>query len=140
MNRDPGCIFCRIVAGEIPAFKLYEDSATLAFMDIAPLNPGHCLVISKAHAPDLYSSDPADLAATVATTQRVARAVKAALAPDGLNLLQANGKGAAQSVLHFHIHILPRRMGDEASLNWHPKPGDKAEIAAIADTIKRCLG
>ena len=104
------CIFCKIIAGEIPSMKLWEDERTLSFMDINPAAPGHCLAIPKVHASNVFELDPAALAHTAQTAQRVARAVDAALGPDGINLIQANGKGAAQSVLHFHFHIMPRTL------------------------------
>ena len=131
MQRDPDCIFCKIVAGEIPSFKLWEDADTYAFMDINPANPGHALIIPKAHWPNLFEI-PADLLGPVlATTQRVARAVKAVLAPHGLNIVQANGPGAAQSVFHLHVHVVPRGEDDGLRLNWGPKPGDMGKIEAV---------
>ena len=139
MTQDPSCIFCKIVAGTIPSFKLYEDSSTLAFLDINPGNPGHALVIPKVHAANLYASDDKDLAAVMATVRKVAIAVEKTVKPDGLNLLQANGPGAAQSVFHFHMHILPRRTGDELKMNWGLKPGDKAELATLAEKIRANL-
>lgn len=139
MSQDSNCIFCKIVTGTIPSFKLYEDATTLAFLDINPGNPGHALVIPKAHAANLYASDDKDLAAVMATVRKVAIAVEKTVKPDGLNLLQANGPGAAQSVFHFHMHILPRRTGDELKMNWGLKPGDKAEIAALAEKIRANL-
>ncbi len=139
MKTDPNCIFCKIVAGEIPCFKLHEDDRTLAFMDINPASPGHALVIAKAHHADLYAMPEVLLAACAATAKKVASAVHKALAPDGLNLVQANGPGAAQSVPHFHIHVLPRRRGDELLLNWGLEAGDMDEISALADRIKANL-
>ena len=140
MAHDPACIFCRIAAGQIPATKLYEDAETLAFMDINPVNPGHCLAIPKRHSPNVFQIAAADLAATAATAKRLAGAVQAALQPDGINLLQANGAGAGQSVFHFHIHIMPRRQGDDVPLNWTQTPGDMAEIGRVAERIRTHLG
>jgi histidine triad (HIT) family protein len=137
MTTDPNCIFCKIAAGTIPSTKLYEDGETLAFMDINPANDGHCLVIPKAHFPTVFALTPEAFAAAGRTVIKVARAVQAALTPDGINLLQANGPGAAQSVLHFHIHVLPRRRDDGLSINWTPKPGDRGRIAEIAEKIRR---
>jgi histidine triad (HIT) family protein len=133
------CIFCKIVAGTIPCFKLYEDGETLAFMDINPVHDGHCLVIPKSHHATLYELTPEAFAAAGRTAIKIARAVNAALAPDGLNLLQANGPGAAQSVAHFHLHILPRAMNDGLAVNWTPKPGERAHIAEIAARIRAAL-
>jgi histidine triad (HIT) family protein len=139
MARDPSCIFCKIVAGEIPSFKLYEDSETLAFMDINPVQDGHCLVITKEHYPTVFDVAPDAFAATARTAITVAKAVNTALKPDGLNLIQSNGPGAAQSVLHFHLHILPRRMRDGLLINWGLKPGDRARIAEVAERIRAAL-
>jgi len=139
MTTDPDCIFCKIGAGTIPSFKLHEDAETLAFMDVNPANDGHCLVIPKAHFPTLFALAPDAFAAVGRSVIKVANAVNAALTPDGINLLQANGPGAGQSVFHFHIHVLPRRHDDGLSINWTPKPGDRARIAAIADKIRRHL-
>src|SRR5215472_17686628 len=139
MAQDPDCIFCKIVAGKIPCHKLYEDSETLAFMDINPVHDGHCLVIPKAHHPNVFDTPPDMFAAVARSTVKVAKAVKQTVALDGLNLLQANGPGAAQSVMHFHLHILPRRRDDELKMNWTPKPGDSAHIAKIAERIRAVL-
>ena len=139
MTADTNCIFCKIVAGEVPCFKLSEDAETLAFMDINPVHDGHALVIPKAHYPTLFDIAPEAVAATARTAARVAKAVNAALRPDGLNLVQSNGPGAAQSVGHFHIHVLPRRLDDELLVNWALKPGDYAHINEIADRIRQHL-
>lgn len=136
MTSDPNCIFCKIIAGTIPCFKVFEDADTLAFMDINPANPGHCLIIPKSHHPNLLETPPAVLGQVMATVHRVANAVQAAVAPDGMNLVQANGKGAEQSVLHFHMHVMPRRIGDELKMNWGLRPGDMKAIGALAERIK----
>lgn len=139
MITDPNCVFCKIVAGQIPCFKLLEDADTLAFMDINPVHDGHCLVIAKAHYATVFDLPPEAFAAAGRSAIAVAKAVNAALKPDGLNLLQANGPGAAQSVPHFHLHILPRRMNDGLAVNWTPKPGDPKRIAEIAERIRAKL-
>ena len=139
MPRDPGCIFCKIVAGEIPSFKLYEDGETVAFMDINPVHDGHCLVIPKRHYPTVFDVAPDAFAAAARTAIKVAKAVNAAIKPDGLNLIQSNGPGAAQSVQHFHLHVLPRRMRDGLAINWGLKPGDSARIAEVAERIRAAL-
>jgi histidine triad (HIT) family protein len=136
---DGNCIFCKIVAGQIPSFKLLEDDATIAFMDINPVNPGHALAVAKGHWPTV-DVIPADVLSAVAkTAQKVARAIMSELKPIGVNLLQANGEGAGQSVPHLHIHVMPRRAGDGVALNWDYKPGDKAEIEAIYRRLKAIL-
>ncbi len=141
MNADPNCVFCKIVAGTIPCFKLYEDDETIAFMDINPGNDGHALAIPKTHHPDVFSLPPALIAATARTAQRVAIAVEKALKPDGINLVQANGKGAEQSVFHFHLHVLPRRVGDDLKLNWGHglRPGDMARIKEVYAKVKAAM-
>ncbi len=139
MNSDPDCIFCKIVAGEIPSFKLYEDSATLAFMDINPVNDGHALIVPKAHYEDVFAVSGDALAATAATAKKVAAAVQAALEPAGMNLLQCNGEAANQSVMHFHMHVIPRRIGDDLGMNWELEPGDMDAIGQIAERIKTHL-
>lgn len=139
MTSDPDCIFCKIVAGEIPCFKLYEDEASLAFMDINPVHPGHALAIPKNHHPDLFAIPEADLAATSATLQCIANAIRKTLEPDGMNLVQCNGAAAAQSVMHFHMHALPRHDGDGLALNWGLRPGDMNEIGALAERIRANL-
>jgi histidine triad (HIT) family protein len=136
---DATCVFCKIVAGQLPSFKLLEDEATIAFMDINPVNPGHALAVAKGHWPTV-DVIPADVLAAVArTAQKIAKASMAALQPAGVNLVQANGPAAGQSVPHLHIHIMPRRPGDDVSLNWEPKPGDRAEIEAVCKNLKAAL-
>ena len=139
MAADPACIFCKIVAGDVPCFKLCEDEDTLAFMDINPVHDGHCLIIPKAHYPTVFDIAPEAFAAAGRTAIKVATAVNAAVQPDGLNLVQSNGPGAAQSVGHFHLHVLPRRLGDRLLVNWKLTPGDHAHIAEIAERIRGFL-
>ena len=136
MTADADCLFCKIIAGEIPCFKLFENDDTLAFMDINPANEGHALVIPKEHARDVYAVSDAAITATVKTAKKIAAAIDKTLNPDGLNLLQCNGPAAAQSVPHFHMHVLPRREGDELKLNWGLKPGDMDAIGALAARIR----
>ncbi len=136
MRRDPDCVFCKIVAGEIPSFKLFEDEATLAFMDINPASEGHALVIPRAHAPDLYAVPDEALARTSVTAKKVAAALARTLDPDGLNLVQCNGAAAAQSVMHFHVHVLPRVEDDGLAMNWGLKLGDIDAIGRLAERIR----
>ena len=141
MAAEPNCIFCKIVAGEVPCFKICEDAQTLAFMDISPVHDGHCLVIPKAHYPNVFAISSRAMAAAAQTAARVAGAVNRAVAPDGLNLIQANGPGAGQSVGHFHFHIFPRRMDDAVPINWerYQKPGDPARLTELAARIRSLL-
>lgn len=136
---DGTCIFCKIVAGQIPCLKLMEDANTIAFMDINPVNPGHALAVAKGHWPTVDVIPPEVLAEVAQTAQKVATAAFKVLAPHGVNLLQANGEGAGQSVPHLHIHIMPRVKGDDVNLNWQPKPGDMAAIKAIYEKLKAAL-
>lgn len=136
---DESCIFCKIVAGQLPCFKLLEDETTIAFMDINPVNPGHALAVAKGHWPTIDVIPPQVLAAVATMAQRVAKAAMTTLEPSGVNLLQSNGVGAGQSVPHLHVHILPRFPGDEVRLNWTYKPGDRAEIEAICNKLKAAL-
>ena len=133
------CVFCKIRDGQIPSTRIFEDERTLAFMDINPVNDGHCLVVTRAHAPTIFEVDVADLQAAVAAAQRVALALKRALAPDGLNLLQANGAAAFQSVPHFHLHLVPRWTGDGKGFDWPLVPGDRVRIQGIAEKIRDAL-
>ncbi len=136
---DGNCIFCKIVAGQIPCFKLLEDANTIAFMDINPVNPGHALAVAKGHWPTVDVIPPEVLAEVAQTAQKVAKAAFKVLKPHGVNLLQANGEGAGQSVPHLHIHIMPRVKGDDVNLNWQPRPGDMAAIKAVYEKLKDAL-
>jgi histidine triad (HIT) family protein len=113
-------IFTRIVSGEIPAAKIYEDELTLAFLDINPASRGHTLVICKPELPSLLDLPPELLCAVSSTTQRVAQALTRALQPDGINIIQNNGAAAGQTVFHYHVHVIPRWNGDQAVGAWHP--------------------
>ena len=135
----PDCVFCRIRDGQIPSTRIYEDERTLCFMDINPVNEGHCLVVTRAHAATLFDAADADLQAAITTARRVARALSAALAPDGLNLVQANGAAAFQSVPHFHLHLIPRWTGDGKGFDWTLVPGDRDRIRATAEKIRGAL-
>jgi histidine triad (HIT) family protein len=132
---DPECIFCSIVAGELPAQIIDEDERTIAFMDIAPATRGHALVIPRAHAADLLSVSSEDLAAVALASQRLAGRMRERLAADGINLLNACGAAAWQTVFHFHVHVIPRYSGDPLRLPWVPGPGDPDEIAAAAQEL-----
>lgn len=132
---DPDCIFCKILAGELPARIVDEDERTVAFMDIAPATRGHGLVIPRAHSTDLLSIEPEDLAATALAAKRLAARARDRLGADGVNLLNACGAAAWQTVLHFHIHVIPRYAGDPLRLPWVPTAGDPQEIDAAAQEL-----
>jgi len=137
---DTDCVFCKIRDGELPSMRVYEDDRTLVIMDINPLNSGHCLVIPKAHAPTLWDADPVDLEAAIAAAQKVAIALKTVVKPDGLNMLQANGAAAFQSVAHYHLHLIPRWNNDGKGFDWLLVPGDRGQIQAIGERLREAIG
>lgn len=133
---DPDCIFCKIVAGELPGQIVAEDERTIAFMDINPATRGHLLVIPRAHARNLLEISAEDLGAVVATVQRMAQRVDERLQPAGINLVNSCGSAAWQTVFHFHMHVIPRYENDPLKLPWIPAPGDADEIAATARELR----
>jgi histidine triad (HIT) family protein len=138
------CIFCRIVAGISECHEIYQDDATLAFMDIHPANDGHCLVIPKEHFATVFDMPPAAFGTVASTAAKVARAVNDVLRPGGINLAQANGELAGQSVFHVHVHVLPRRAGDDLLINWdrnrhEDQRFDRDRIAEIAERLRARL-
>ncbi|NJM06345.1 HIT family protein, partial [Candidatus Gracilibacteria bacterium] len=132
-------IFTRIVSGELPAAKVYEDDLTLAFLDINPASRGHSLVICKPELASLLDLSDALLVATARTTQRVAQALMRALVPDGFNIVQNNGAAAGQVVFHYHVHIIPRWAGDAALSPWRPGSADQSQLIADAALIREQL-
>jgi histidine triad (HIT) family protein len=132
---DPDCIFCKILAGELPATIVDEDERTISFMDIAPATRGHALVIPRAHSADLLSVDEEDLQAVAVASKRLAERQKKRMGADGVNLVNSCGAVAWQTVLHFHVHVIPRYEGDPLRLPWVPAQGDPAEIAAAAQEL-----
>ena len=133
------CVFCKIRDGLIPSVKVYEDERTFAIMDINPLNEGHLLVIPKAHAATIYDIAEDDLGRSAVIARRIALAAQRALRPDGLNLLQANGAAAFQSVPHFHLHLIPRWSGDGKGFDWKLVKGDPERIRATGERIRVAL-
>jgi histidine triad (HIT) family protein len=133
----PDCLFCKIVAGEIPATLVHEDERTVAFMDINPATRGHLLVVPRAHARDLLEIGGDDLAACAAAARELAGRVSERLEADGVNVLNSCGREAWQTVFHFHLHVIPRYAGDPLRLPWTPEPGDRDEIAAAAAELTR---
>jgi histidine triad (HIT) family protein len=132
---EQDCIFCKIVAGALPATIVDQDEHTLAFMDINPATRGHALVIPRMHTADLLSIDPRELEAVSLAAQRLAQRVKERLGADGINVINSCGVAAWQTVFHFHVHVIPRYEDDPLRLPWTPAPGDPAEIAAAAAAI-----
>jgi histidine triad (HIT) family protein len=147
MAAQANCPFCEIAADPSRCELLFQDRLTLAFMDINPANEGHCLVIPREHYPTLLAITAAAFAAVARTTRKIAVAVDRALTPGGLSLVQANGDLASQSVPHLHVHVLPRRDGDQLPINWRRAKNDprRVEIGrpervrAVADPIRACL-
>ena len=132
---DPDCIFCKIVADELPARIVAEDERTVAFMDIAPATRGHLLVIPRAHATDLTSVEAEDLSAVMLAAQRLAARMGERLGADGVNLINSCGSAAWQTVFHFHVHVIPRYEGDPLRLPWVPADGDQEQIALAAQEL-----
>jgi histidine triad (HIT) family protein len=131
-----GCIFCTIAAGEGPAEVVASDERTVAFMDINPATRGHALVIPRAHSRDLLDISDTDLAATMAAARRLAVRMQDTIKPDGVNILNSCGRAAWQTVFHFHLHVVPRYIGDPLELPWRPTAGDATEIARVAAEIR----
>ena len=134
--RDPNCLFCKIIAGELPSQKVAEDERTVAFMDINPATRGHLLVVPRRHATDLLEIEPEELEAVAVAAKRMAQRAKEVLGADGVNLINSCGPAAWQTVFHFHMHVIPRYVDDPLRLPWHPSPGDADEIAATAELLR----
>ncbi len=131
-----GCLFCKIVAGDLPAQIVYEDERTVAFMDISPATRGHCLVVPRAHTDDLLTADTTDVLACAATAQELARRAYEVLGAKGVNIIQSSGSAAWQTVFHLHLHVIPRYPGDPLVLPWKPTGGDAGEIAETAALLR----
>lgn len=133
------CVFCNIVAGQIPSAKVHEDELTLAFMDIGEVNPGHVLVAAKPHVENIFGLDDTLAAAVFRTAARVARAVQKAYSPEGVTLYQANGSAAGQTVFHFHLHLVPRYARDGMRLTWPTKNPPRELLEANAAKLRAAL-
>jgi histidine triad (HIT) family protein len=134
--RDPDCLFCKIVAGELPGQIVAQDELTVAFMDINPATRGHLLVVPRNHTPNVLEADPEDLNATIRTAQRLAQRITERLGADGVNLLNSCGAAAWQTVFHLHVHVIPRYADDPLKLPWVPAPGDPDEISQAAEQLR----
>lgn len=135
MQQNDDCVFCKIIRGEIPAFKIYEDDQTFAFMDINPACEGHALIISKEHCKDLLEAPPDVLSMVAVSSQRIAKAIYKALQPDGMRVMQFNGEAAGQTVFHYHVHLRPAYQGQD--LRSHGGGGsDMAQIEQVAEKIR----
>jgi histidine triad (HIT) family protein len=132
---DPDNIFAKIIAGQIPGHKVYEDADVLAIMDVFPQSRGHVLVIPKAGSRNLLDADPAVLSAVMPTVQKLARAVMAATGADGLRFVQSNEAPAGQSVFHLHFHLIPAYEGEHLRPHASGQKADDAELAQLARAI-----
>jgi histidine triad (HIT) family protein len=133
---ESDCLFCGIVAGDVPAQIVDSDDHTVAFMDINPATPGHALVVPRAHSADLMEVSDEDLVRTTVAARRLAARMRGALEPAGFNILNSCGSAAWQTISHFHLHVIPRYEDDPLKLPWVPGPGESDEIAAVADRIR----
>ncbi len=134
------CIFCKIIAGEIPSATLYEDEDFKAIMDISPAAKGHTIILSKRHAANLYELDDETAAKGLLIARKLARAIQAELQCDGMNLLQNNGEAAGQTIFHFHMHLIPRYHGDQVKTTWEHGKYEDGEAAALAAAIAAKIG
>jgi histidine triad (HIT) family protein len=135
-DRDPNCIFCKVLAGEIPSEEVDSDERTITVMDINPATRGHVVVITRTHAESLLDLDDEDLLAAMQTVRRVAQRMRETLDPAGFNILHNIGRAAWQSIFHFHVHVIPRYEDDPLQLPWLPEPADPAELARTAEQIR----
>lgn len=136
MPAGTDCLFCKIIAGDLPGTMVDSDELTVSFMDINPVTRGHALVVPRTHSRDLHEIGSEDLVAVTRAAQRLAARARDALGADGVNLLNFCGRAAWQTVFHFHMHMIPRYDGDPLRLQWIPGPGDRDEIAAAAELLK----
>jgi histidine triad (HIT) family protein len=134
--RDPDCIFCKVIAGEIPGEIVDSDDRTVTVMDINPATRGHVVVMPREHAENLLSVPEDDLAATMAAVRRITTRLQETLEPDGFNILNNMGRAAWQSIFHFHVHVIPRYHEDPLQLPWLPEPADPGDLAAAASEIR----
>lgn len=130
-ERDPDCIFCKIVAGELPSLVVAEDERTVAFLDVNPATPGHTVIVPRSHSRDLLTIGAEDLAACGAMAQRVAGQLSERLDAAGVNVINNCGSSAWQTVFHFHLHVIPRYADDPLRLPWIPAPGDRDEVRGV---------
>ena len=135
--RDPDCIFCKVVAGEIPGEIVDSDDRTITVMDINPATRGHVVVIPREHSKDLLSVSDEDLVSTMHAVRRIVERMRETLAPAGFNVLNNMGRAAWQSIFHFHVHVIPRYEDDPLQLPWLPQPADPDELEAVASELRR---
>ena len=132
------CIFCKIISGEIPSAKVYEDDSVFAFLDIAPVNPGHVLAVTKKHYANIEETPEEDLCALMKAVKRIGSAIKAGLGAEGYNLNENNDPIAGQVIPHLHFHVIPRRSGDGLKL-WPQGKYEEGEAENVAEKIKKII-
>ncbi len=136
MPANPDCLFCKIVAGDVPSVRVQEDERTVAFMDINPATRGHLIVVPREHATGLHDIDPEDLNACTVAAQQLAGRMPGKLGADGVNLLNCAGRAAWQTVFHFHLHVIPRYEDDPLRLPGQPREPEEGELAAVAQELR----
>jgi histidine triad (HIT) family protein len=134
--RVEDCVFCKIVAGEVPSERVDEDEHTVAFMDLNPWTRGHALVVPREHSEGLYEVSEEDLCHAAVAAKRLAERMRDRLRCDGVNLLNACGRAAWQSVFHFHVHVIPRYEGDPLQLPTRPRQAEQEELAEVAAVLR----
>ena len=135
-HREADCIFCKVIAGDIPSQVIDSDDRTVTVLDINPATRGHAVVLTRHHAENLVELDDEDLLAAMRTVSRVIERMRATLGPDGFNILHNIGRAAWQSIFHFHVHVIPRYHDDPLQLPWLPEPADPEALAQVADEIR----
>jgi histidine triad (HIT) family protein len=135
--RDPNCIFCKVIAGELPGEIVDSDDRTVTVMDINPATRGHVVVIPREHTADLSTVSDEDLVATMHAARRMVKRIRETFEPAGFNVLNNMGRAAWQSIFHFHVHVIPRYENDPLQLPWLPQPADPDELAAVASELRR---
>ena len=139
MTTDPNCLFCKIIAGQLPSSKVYEDDKVCAFMNLQQKNPGHTLIVPKEHHRNLYDITEEAALDVTRVAVRLAKAIKAAFNPDGMNSLQNSEPAAMQSIFHYHLHLIPRYHGDDLFAIWRSPASSPEELNANAEKIKAAL-
>ncbi len=131
---EPDCLFCKVVKGELPSHKIYEDEFTYAFLDIHPINRGHTLVVPKKHTENIYTIDTKEFSAVMETVRLLAPKIKRSVGAEGVNIGINNDPAAGQIVYHLHVHLIPR-WGDDGHAQWHGNPYQDGEIGTMRDII-----
>ena len=138
MHQSDNCIFCQIVQGSAPAFKLHEDEFTVTFLDIFPAAPGHLLIVTKEHFADILAAKPEVIGRVAANSVRIAKALEKVIAPDGLGVYQLNKPAAGQTVFHYHMHLIPRMEGQGMGIH-SKKAADPEELSALVETLRPAI-